>query len=123
MHSSGDRDVLSDSVSSHTPLGNQAWDIILHQSVLRHSEQKTTKQPLSWNKDGILSPDDPNHSSLYLIAWLIVPKNVTKWRGSKESAGENKAFVLPDAMTDHILELNPNFTKSLHQGNAHGEVG
>lgn len=57
------------------------------------ANKTTNKQPTAWNKDGTLGPDNPHHSMAYLIAWLIVPDNVAKWRGLKDNA-RKKIFLV-----------------------------
>ena len=52
--------------------------------------KKANKQHLAWDKDGKMGASDPNHSMSFLIAWLTVPGNVSKWRGSRDNAGKTK---------------------------------
>ena len=63
--------------------------------------KKANKQHLAWDKDGQMGVTDPNHSMSFLIGWLTVPGNVSKWRGSRDNAGKTKHNI-SCLVADHI---------------------
>ena len=55
--------------------------------------KKANEVTPAWNKDGKHGPNDTNHRMSILIAWLVTPGNLAKWRGSWENSGKTTTQI------------------------------